>query len=185
MCDKNTCGQESLSNAHLQTETTLAACRYPTSLPYSHGLPCLCRGRDLLSCRPVAALIWLRDCPRSRKSQPGSTQDGHTEQTHRLGLHPSCLQAAWVDWGGRVWGRGGRAPWSQNWRYIQIFEIPHPQCSPQNPQKWPGHGRRPARPQTLSETVSSGFQLVYPPLQPLPGPHSCSAYLLARQRNLE
>jgi hypothetical protein len=126
------------------------------------------RGEDTTLLSAVAALIWLRDCPRSRKSQPGSTEDRHTAQVLRLGLHPSCLQAAWVDWGSE-WGRQGRAPWSHICRYRQIFEIPRPQCSLRNTSEWPCHATHAAWPATLTETLSFGFYLAHPPLQLLCG----------------
>jgi hypothetical protein len=56
ICDKNT-----WSRAIEQLETALSACRYPTSLPCSHRLPCLCRGRNLLSLSAAMALIWPRE----------------------------------------------------------------------------------------------------------------------------
>ena len=107
MCDKNTCGQESLSNAHLQTETTLAACRYPTSLPYSHGLPCLCRGRNLLSLSAVAALIWPHEITpaagdHSRTADKTATQSKPTGWDCTL---DACRQPGWtggVSGGGRT-----------------------------------------------------------------------------------
>ena len=142
-------GPVSLRASQPEIEAGPSSCSHQISLPYSHRLPRLCGGRILLSCRPVAALIWLRDCPRSRKSQPGSTEDGHTEQVLRLGLHPSCLQAAWVDWGSE-WGRQGRAPWSHIWRYDQILQMLTPLRSLRNPKKWLGHGTHSAVPTTLT-----------------------------------
>jgi hypothetical protein len=137
MCDKNTCGQESLSNAHLQTETTLAACRYPTSLPYSHGLPCLCRGRDLLSCRPVAALIWLRDCPRSRKSQPGAAHKTAT-QSKPTGwdctLH-ACRQLGWT--GGVSGGGGAGHPGHRTGDISRFLRFHTPSAAPKTLRKGP------------------------------------------------
>jgi hypothetical protein len=53
-------------------------------------------------------LIWPHEItPPAEKHKRQQGKDGHTEHTLRLGLHPSCLQAACVGWGVSEGDRGG------------------------------------------------------------------------------